>query len=53
LFFLRICSEEVLQAVTAGVDLFDSTYLHMLIMGGYAMIFLVTMEDILGGFANK
>jgi queuine/archaeosine tRNA-ribosyltransferase len=23
---LGICSEEVLQAVTAGVDLFDSTY---------------------------
>jgi len=45
--------EEVLQAVTAGVDLFDSTHLHMLVMGGYAMIFLVTMEDILGGFANK
>ncbi len=24
--FLGICSEEVLQAVAAGVDLFDSTY---------------------------
>jgi len=45
--------EEVLQAVAAGVDLFDSTYPHMLTMGGYAMTFPVTMEDILGDFANK
>jgi queuine tRNA-ribosyltransferase subunit QTRTD1 len=45
--------EEVLQAVAAGVDLFDSTYPHMLTMGGYAMTFPATLEDILGGFANK
>ncbi|KAJ4713774.1 Queuine tRNA-ribosyltransferase accessory subunit 2 [Melia azedarach] len=31
--------EEVLQAVAAGVDLFDSDYIYHLTMGGFALIF--------------
>ncbi|CAM6105967.1 unnamed protein product [Calypogeia fissa] len=37
--------EEVLHAVSHGVDLFDSTYPHMLTMGGFAMTFPFCMEE--------
>ncbi|KAL3683304.1 hypothetical protein R1sor_001326 [Riccia sorocarpa] len=36
--------EEVLEAVAAGIDLFDSTYPHTLTMKGFAMIFPLSME---------
>eukprot|EP00250_Pteridium_aquilinum_P004638 c14851_g1_i1 orf=76-1287(-) len=41
--------EEVLQAVSAGVDLFDSTYPHTLTMGGLAMVFPLKMEEKFSG----
>ncbi|EEF35976.1 queuine tRNA-ribosyltransferase, putative [Ricinus communis] len=31
--------EEVLQAVAAGIDLFDSSYIYNLTLGGFALIF--------------
>ncbi|KAI5670040.1 hypothetical protein M9H77_19893 [Catharanthus roseus] len=31
--------EEVLQGVAAGIDLFDSTYIYHLTLGGFALIF--------------
>lgn len=37
--------EEVLQAVEAGVDVFDSIYPFMLTKGGYAMTFPLNMEN--------
>ncbi|KAI5055692.1 hypothetical protein GOP47_0029213 [Adiantum capillus-veneris] len=37
--------EEVLQAVSAGIDIFDSTYPHTLTMSGLAMVFPLEMED--------
>lgn len=37
--------EEVLQAVGAGIDLFDSIYPFMLTKGGYAMTFPLDMEN--------
>ncbi|TVU31897.1 hypothetical protein EJB05_23602 [Eragrostis curvula] len=33
--------EEVLEGVAAGVDLFDSTYIYQLTMGGFALVFPV------------
>ncbi|GJM91669.1 hypothetical protein PR202_ga08068 [Eleusine coracana subsp. coracana] len=33
--------EEVLEGVSAGVDLFDSTYIYQLTMGGFALVFPV------------
>lgn len=42
--------EDVLQAVSAGIDLFDSTYPHILTMGGLAMVFPLKMED---GFVKR
>ncbi|MCO5575132.1 hypothetical protein L7F22_028929 [Adiantum nelumboides] len=35
--------EEVLQAVSAGIDVFDSTYPHILTMSGLAMVFPLKM----------
>ncbi|KAF0929303.1 hypothetical protein E2562_019886 [Oryza meyeriana var. granulata] len=35
--------EEVLEGVAAGIDLFDSTYIYQLTMGGFALIFPVDM----------
>lgn len=38
--------EEVLQGVAAGADLFDSTYIYHLTLGGFALIFpLETVEN--------
>ncbi|KAJ1704217.1 hypothetical protein LUZ63_003996 [Rhynchospora breviuscula] len=37
--------EEVLQGVAAGIDLFDSTYIYHLTLGGFALVFPL---DILG-----
>lgn len=42
--------EEVLQAVSAGIDLFDSTYPHTLTTGGLAMVFPLKMEE---GFSRR
>lgn len=38
-------SEEVLEGVAAGIDLFDSTYPHSLTMKGFAMTFPLWMEQ--------
>jgi len=35
--------EEVLEGVAAGIDLFDSTYIYQLTMGGFALIFPIDM----------
>ncbi|KAL6641627.1 hypothetical protein ACP70R_019808 [Stipagrostis hirtigluma subsp. patula] len=37
--------EEVLEGVAAGIDLFDSTYIYQLTMGGFALIFPVDMVE--------
>ncbi|XP_024526711.1 queuine tRNA-ribosyltransferase accessory subunit 2 [Selaginella moellendorffii] len=37
--------EEILQAVSTGVDIFDSTYAHTLTKGGYAMTFPLSMDE--------
>ncbi|XP_024538748.1 queuine tRNA-ribosyltransferase accessory subunit 2 [Selaginella moellendorffii] len=37
--------EEILQAVSTGVDIFDSTYPHTLTKGGYAMTFPLSMDE--------
>ncbi|WOL00891.1 queuine tRNA-ribosyltransferase accessory subunit-like isoform X1 [Canna indica] len=37
--------EEVLQGVAAGVDLFDSTYIYHLTLGGFALIYPVNIVD--------
>ncbi|KAL6905955.1 hypothetical protein ACP4OV_003556 [Aristida adscensionis] len=37
--------EEVLEGVAAGIDLFDSTYVYQLTMGGFALIFPVDMVE--------
>ncbi|ERM99654.1 queuine tRNA-ribosyltransferase accessory subunit 2 isoform X1 [Amborella trichopoda] len=37
--------EEVLQGVAAGVDLFDSTYIYHLTMGGFALTFALDTEE--------
>ncbi|KAG0602409.1 hypothetical protein M758_10G012500 [Ceratodon purpureus] len=37
--------EEILQAVGAGIDVFDSIYPFMLTKGGYAMTFPLNMEN--------
>lgn len=37
--------EEVLEGVAAGLDLFDSTYIYQLTMGGFALIFPVDMVE--------
>ncbi|GLT28733.1 hypothetical protein SLA2020_036420 [Shorea laevis] len=43
--------EEVLQGVAAGVDLFDSTYIYHLTLGGFGLTFLLdSMEDNISDF---
>ncbi|OEL30611.1 Queuine tRNA-ribosyltransferase subunit QTRTD1 [Dichanthelium oligosanthes] len=37
--------EEVLEGVAAGIDLFDSTYIYQLTMGGFALIFPIDMVE--------
>ncbi|KAM3320457.1 queuine tRNA-ribosyltransferase accessory subunit 2 isoform X1 [Capsicum chacoense] len=37
--------EEVLQGVAAGVDIFDSTYIYHLTLGGFALTFPLEMID--------
>lgn len=37
--------EEVLEGVAAGIDLFDSTYIYQLTMGGFALVFPVDMVE--------
>ncbi|KQJ95551.1 queuine tRNA-ribosyltransferase accessory subunit 2 isoform X2 [Brachypodium distachyon] len=37
--------EEVLEGIASGIDLFDSTYIHQLTMGGFALIFPVDMVE--------
>ncbi|KAJ7530758.1 hypothetical protein O6H91_14G017700 [Diphasiastrum complanatum] len=37
--------EEVLEAVSAGCDILDSTYPHTLTTGGYAMTFPLSIQD--------
>ncbi|KAK6277035.1 hypothetical protein POUND7_017358 [Theobroma cacao] len=40
-----LCWEEILQGVAAGVDLFESTYIYHLTLGGFALTFpLDSME---------
>ncbi|XP_057984260.1 uncharacterized protein LOC131168665 [Malania oleifera] len=43
--------EEVLQGVAAGIDLFDSTYIYHLTLGGFALIF--PLERIEGELPNS
>lgn len=38
--------EEVLQGVAAGIDLFDSSYIYHLTLGGYALTFPVNSTEI-------
>ncbi|KAH7297838.1 hypothetical protein KP509_25G014700 [Ceratopteris richardii] len=45
--------EEVLQAVSAGIDVFDSTYPHSLTMSGLAMVFPLDMEECLSGRTSE
>uniref|UniRef100_A0A1D1Y9E3 Queuine tRNA-ribosyltransferase accessory subunit 2 n=1 Tax=Anthurium amnicola TaxID=1678845 RepID=A0A1D1Y9E3_9ARAE len=46
--------EEVLQGVASGVDLFDSTYIHHLTLGGFALIFnLDTLDRIDKGISDS
>ncbi|XP_062205805.1 uncharacterized protein LOC133907738 isoform X2 [Phragmites australis] len=47
--------EEVLEGVAAGIDLFDSTYINQLTMGGFALIFPVdtVQREMLNGVFNK
>ncbi|GBG79549.1 hypothetical protein CBR_g29696 [Chara braunii] len=37
--------EDVLQGISAGVDLFDGSYAHRLTMGGFAMVFPPDEEE--------
>ncbi|RWW53483.1 hypothetical protein BHE74_00040019 [Ensete ventricosum] len=37
--------EEVLQGVASGIDLFDSTYIYHLTLGGFALIFPFEILD--------
>ncbi|XP_037436543.1 queuine tRNA-ribosyltransferase accessory subunit 2-like [Triticum dicoccoides] len=37
--------EEVLEGVASGIDLFDSTYIYQLTMGGFALIFPVDVVE--------
>ncbi|VAI37963.1 unnamed protein product [Triticum turgidum subsp. durum] len=37
--------EEVLEGVASGIDLFDSTYIYQLTMGGFALIFPIDMVE--------
>ncbi|TVU31342.1 hypothetical protein EJB05_23024 [Eragrostis curvula] len=37
--------EEVLEGVSAGVDLFDSTYIYQLTMGGFALVFPIDTTE--------
>ncbi|CAN6311558.1 unnamed protein product [Urochloa humidicola] len=47
--------EEVLEGVAAGIDLFDSTYIYQLTMGGFALIFPIDMveEEMQNGLLNN
>lgn len=38
--------EEVLQGVTAGIDLFDSAYIYHLTLGGFALVFQLSRPEI-------
>ncbi|KAK1288425.1 hypothetical protein QJS10_CPB19g00300 [Acorus calamus] len=39
--------EEVLDGIAAGVDLFDSTYIYHLTLGGFAVVFPLNRDEIL------
>lgn len=45
--------EEILQAVGAGIDVFDSIYPFMLTKGGFAMTFPLDMENSLKSFDSE
>ncbi|CAK9139205.1 unnamed protein product [Ilex paraguariensis] len=38
-------AEEVLQGVAGGIDLFDSTYIYDLTLGGFALTFPLDVSD--------